>query len=145
MPTIQLMKLKMLKLPFEETMLSSFTTCIAASVAALLLPLTLLLWWLLRLRCLEGAARLSLLPFFPISLPLPLVQNSGSPQPCRHREPSACVVCCPHGSIMRFSTMPCVLFDTSFSSCVEFASFFWLQRISLALSSLLLLRALPGP
>ena len=58
--------------------------------------------------------------------------------------PSACVVRCPHGSTMRFSTMSCVHSTHHILSALNsFPSL--LQRISLALLPLLLFHALPGP
>ena len=99
--------------------------------------------------------------FFPISLPLPLQQGSGSLRPCHRREPvrlpfwllarfvdglapSACVVRRPYGSTMRSSTMSCAYSTHHFLRALNsFPSL--LQRMSLALSSLLFLHALPGP
>ena len=99
--------------------------------------------------------------FSPISPPLPLRRSSGSLRRCHHREPvrllfwllarfvdalapSASVVRCPHGSTMRFSTMSCVYSTRgSLHALNLFPSV--LQRISLALPSLLLHRALKGP
>ena len=138
----------------------------------LLLPRSLLLLWLLLLRCQAGAARcerccfllfwFSLAPmsFFSTSPPLPLRLGSGSLRPCRHHKPVrlpfwllarfvdglapfACVVRCSHGSTMRFSTMSCVYSTHRSLHALNFPS--WLQRISLAMSTLLLIRALPGP
>ena len=58
--------------------------------------------------------------------------------------PSACVVRRPYGSTMRSSTMSCVYSTHHILRALNsFPSL--LQRISLALSSLIFLRALPGP
>ena len=97
--------------------------------------------------------------FFPTSPPMPLRQNSGSLRPRHCLEPvrllfwllrfvdvlatSACVVRCPHGSTMRFSTMSCVYSTRLSRTLNSFPSL--LQRISLALLPLLLFHALPGP
>ena len=92
---------------------------------------------------------------------LSLGPGSGSLQPYRHRKPvrlpfwllarfvdglapSACVVRCPHGSTKRSSTTSCVC--STHHSLLALNSFLsFLQRILLALSSLLFLRAPPGP
>ena len=137
------------------------------------LLLLLLLLLQLQLRCLAGAARcaecfhctvLSLLLFFlffTISPPLPLRQDSGFLEWCHRRmpvrlpfwllarfvdalAPSACAVRCTHGSNKRFSTKSCVYSTHHFLRALNSLPFL-LQRISLALSSLVLLRAPPGP
>ena len=98
---------------------------------------------------------------FPISHLLPLRLYDGPVRPRLHREPlrppfwllarfvdglapSACVVRRPHGSTMRSSTVSCV-YSTHRSPLAlnSFPSF--VQRIFLALSSLLFLRTPPGP
>ena len=138
----------------------------------MLLPLLLL--WVLHLllwanglpsaKCLRCIFWSVSLPFFfSTSPPLPLRPGSGSLRPCLHRgpvrppfwllarfvdglAPSACVVRHPYGSTMRSSTMSCV-YSTHHFLCALNSFPSLLQRISLALSSplLLLLRALPGP
>ena len=141
--------------------------CVTANAS-----LRLLLLLLLRLLRLRGGRRravccflfspsfLAPISFFPLSPPLPLRQSSGSLRPRHCLEPvrllfwllarlvdglapSACAVRCPHGSTMRFSTMSCVYSTHRSLHALNFPS--WLQRISLALSPPLLLRALPGP
>ena len=146
---------------------SSFTRMYSATVAALLLPLWLLVSWLWTsglpgaecLRCIVWSVSLPF--FFPTSLPLPLRLGSGSLRPCRHREPVrlpfwllarfvdalapfACTVRCPHGSTMRFSTTSSVYSTHHFLRTLNSLPSS-LQRISLALPSLLLHHALPGP
>ena len=128
--------------------------------------LLLLLWLLLAsgllgaqcFHCIALSFSLSSSPRLP---PLPLRQNSGSLRPCLRREPvrlpfwllarfvdglapSACVVRRPYGSTTRSSTMSCVSSTHHFLHALNmFPSMF--QRHSLALSPLLLLRALLGP
>ena len=104
-----------------------------------------------------------LLPFLPSPfLPSqPLRLSSGSLRPCRHHEPVrlpfwllarfvdalapfACAVHCPHGSTVRSSTKSCVYSTHHFPRTLNSLPSS-LQRISLALQSLLLHRALPGP
>ena len=120
--------------PKSSASFSLRTPVVAIDAAS---PRPLLLLWVVRLCCLQSVARCAecfhctvcsvfvFFLFFPTSHPLPLRQNSGSLRPCHRREPvrlpfwllarfvdgltpSACVVRCPHGSTMRFSTMSCV-------------------------------------
>ena len=49
--------------------------------------------------------------------------------------PSAGVVRCPHGPTMRFFHQVMCLFDTSFSSCIEFASFLASTHFSYVVAS----------
>ena len=113
------------------------------------LPLPLLLLLLVRLRCLVCAARCAecfhctvcsvflFFLFFPISPPLHLRQNCGSLSSSRacsaallaarqiRRRPRAVRMCGPLSTRIHqafFHHVICI-FDTSFSSCIEFTSF----------------------
>ena len=160
---------KPVRLPFWTSSFSLKPPVVATDVASLR---PLLLLQVVRLCCLLSAARCAecfrctvcsvflFFLFFATSLPLPLRLGSGSLRPCRHRgpvrppfwliarfvdglAPSACMVRHPYGSTMRSSTMSCVYSTHHFLRALNsFSSL--LQRITLALSSLLL-RAHPGP
>ena len=133
----------------------------AAVVAATAVGVVVVGKWITRCRVFALLCLVCLPPFLLLHFsPLPLRQGSGSLRPCRHREPvrlpswllamfvdglapSAYVVRCPHGSTQHFATMSCVC--STHHSLRASNSFSSLQRILLALSSLLFLRATPGP
>ena len=130
------------------------TDLIQVIVASALLRL-LLLWlhllqWLLRFRCLGSGRKRAVCCFLffpsPISLLLPRQPFLSRALPARllwllarlvdGLAPSACVVRCPQGSTMRFSTMSCVFSTHRFLHALNSLPSL-LQRIPLALSSLL--------